>query len=83
MKYLLLILPLIFLLPSSAGAVSGDSARFDYSNGAPTTVDNSTSLCNNQATIRYDFTGGKPTPVLDTTATCTSNADASYTIIFD
>lgn len=74
-------------MPSSAGAVSGDSAKFDFSAGQPTTVDDTTSTCNNTATIRYDFTSGQPTGVLDTTATCTAvvanTVDASYIILFE
>lgn len=75
MKYLLIILPLFFLLPSSAGAVTGGSARFDFTNGQPAVVDNQTSTCNNQTTVRYDFTLGTPSPVFDTTATCTAAAE--------
>lgn len=76
MKYLLLVLPLVFLLPASAGAVTGGSARFDFTNGQPAVVDNQTSTCNNQTTVRYDFTWGTPSPVFDTTATCTAAAAA-------
>lgn len=71
MKKILLLLGLL-ALPLAAFAITGDSARFDFSNGQPTTVDDTTVTCNNQATIRYDFSSGQPTGVFDTTATCTA-----------
>ena len=73
MKKLLLILGLLGL-PFMAFAITGDSARFDFSNGQPTIVDDTTTTCNNTATIRYDFSNGQPTGVFDTTATCTTAA---------
>lgn len=68
----LLFLILAFILPFPAFAVTGDAARFDFANGAPTIIDDTTSACNNQATIRYDFADGQIAQVFDTTATCTS-----------
>lgn len=74
MKYLAIILALsVFALPFSAFATTGDSARFDFTQGVPTIVDNTTSTCNNMATVMYSFTQGVPTEVFDATATCTSS----------
>lgn len=71
-QVLSLLAAIALLLPSSALAITGDAARFDFSAGQPTTVDDTTTTCNNQATVRYDFTAGMPAPMLDTTATCTA-----------
>lgn len=77
MKHLLLlILPLLSLLPSQALAITGDSAIFDFSKGAPIVADNTTSTCNDTATVRYDFSAGQSVPVFDTTANCTATPAA-------
>jgi hypothetical protein len=49
----------------SAAAITGGSARFDFTQGQPTIVDNQTSLCTGATTVRYDFTSGQPTQVFD------------------
>lgn len=77
MRYLLL--ALLLLLPAQASAITGDAARFDFTSGQPSIVDNTTSTCNNQATIRYDFTAGQPAGVFDTTATCSAAAGTPAT----
>ena len=59
-------------IPLLGLAITGDNARFDFTQGQPTIVDDTTSTCNNQATVRYDFTSGEPRGVYDTTATCTA-----------
>lgn len=50
---------------------AADAAKFDFSLGMPQVIDDSTTTCNNQATIRYDFSLGMPDEVFDATATCT------------
>lgn len=75
MRYLLLIA--ILIVPTQALAITGDSARFDFSAGQPTIVDDSSSTCNNQATIRYDFVSGQPAQVFDSSATCTAVGGAT------
>jgi hypothetical protein len=75
MRYILILL--CFLLPATATALTGDATRFDFTQGAPATTDDTTTTCNNQATARYDFTAGVPAPMLDTTATCTAAAPST------
>ncbi len=70
--FVLAILYLISTHPVSA--LTGDTVRFDFINGQPTTVDDTSTTCTGQTTIRYDFTNGMPTGVFDTTATCTAAA---------
>jgi hypothetical protein len=70
MRYLALIA--LFLSPFSALAITGGSARFDFTQGAPSIVDNQTSLCTGATTVRYYFTSGQPSQVFDSTATCTA-----------
>ncbi len=72
MKRVLFIGLLILCPVSSALAITGDASRFAFSAGQPMIVDDTTSTCNNQATIRYDFTSRQPTGVFDSTATCAS-----------
>lgn len=72
MRYFLLIVA--FLLPSTALAITGDSARFDWSRGAPAVVDDTTNACNDTATVRYEWYEGSPAPTFDSTANCTSVA---------
>ena len=62
----------IAFIPFVAFAVTGGSAKFDFTYGEPTIVDDQTSTCNDTATIRYDFVSGEPQGVLDATANCTS-----------
>lgn len=69
-----------YFFAKPAFALTGDAARFDFTNGQPTTVDNTTSACTGQTTIRYDFTSGIPTGVFDTTATCTAAVVASAVV---
>jgi len=75
MKYLLLII--VFLLPAQALAITGDAVRFDFSAGQPSIVDNTTSTCNNTATVMYAFSAGQPAQVFDSTATCTAEEPAT------
>ena len=67
MKYLLLLA--ILFLPLSTKALVYE-ARFDFSQGQPTVMTNSTATCSSASEIRFDFTMGQPTQVLDSTATC-------------
>lgn len=69
---LLVILALLLTPLSFAGAITGGSARFDYSNGIPAVTDNQTSTCNNETTVRYDYAMGVPAPVYNPLATCTA-----------
>lgn len=75
MRYLLFIV--LILAPLPALALTGDAARFDFSQGQPAIVDDATSTCNSQATVRYDFVSGQPAPVFDSTATCTAAVAAT------
>ena len=75
MRYLLIFLA--FLAPIQATALTGGSARFDFTNGQPSIVDNQTSLCTGQTTVRYDFVSGQPAQVFDATATCTAAGAAA------
>lgn len=70
MRYLLFLIAIFALTVLPVYAITGDNARFDFTNGQPTITDNTSSTCNNQAVVRYDFTNGQPTIVYDTTATC-------------
>lgn len=69
MKYLLLLL--VLLLPLSALAVSGQQAKFDFSNGQPEITADATSDCTDTAKARFEFTQGLPDIALDATANCT------------
>jgi hypothetical protein len=80
MKYLLLIVPCLLLLPGEAGAVSGDAARFDFSAGQPAITADNTTTCNDTATVRYDFSSGRPAQVFDATANCTAAAGATAAV---
>ena len=73
MRYLLF-LPTLFILfaPLTAGAVTGGSARFDWTLGQPAITDNQTSLCTGTATVMYAWSLGQPAQVFDATATCTA-----------
>lgn len=66
-------------IPLIAMAITGDAHREDWSGGQPSVVDNSTTTCNNTATVRYDWSSGVPTEVIDSTATCASVASATIT----
>ena len=70
MKKLLLI-PL-FLLPLSAGAITGDDTRFDWSLGQPAITADNTTTCNDTAQARFDWVLGQPAIVHDATANCTA-----------
>lgn len=78
MRYLLL--AILFLIPTTALAITGDSSRFDFTNGQPAVVDDTTTTCDDTATIRYDFTSGVPTGVFDATANCVLAAQAPVVI---
>lgn len=67
MKKILLIIAICFT-PVFALALTGDAARFDFTNGQPTIVDDSSTACKNETNLRYDFTNGQPTAVYDSTA---------------
>ena len=72
---LISIITLISLLtPFFAFAITVEDVRFDFTNGQPTVVDDSTSACNDTAVARFDFTNGQPTVVFDSTANCTTAA---------
>jgi len=70
MKYLLFLIIILAPLP----LIALDAARFDWSWGNPAIVDDTSTTCNNQATVRYDWVWGEPVQVFDTTATCTAAA---------
>jgi len=74
MKKLLIILT-ILCLPSPL--IAANNARFDFTQGAPTVMEDTTSTCTDTATVRYDFTNGDPTPVFDSTANCTAASGVS------
>lgn len=59
-------------LPINALAITGDAARFDFQADMPAVVDDTTSTCNQTATVLYDFPIGIPGTTFDTTATCTA-----------
>lgn len=75
MRYLLVIA--VFLFPFGAMAAAGDGNRTDFQAGVPAVVDDTTTACNNQATVRYDFQAGQVELVIDTTATCTAAVSAT------
>jgi len=70
MKYLLL--TAIFLLPLTAGAITGDDTRFDWSLGQPAITADNTNTCNDTAQARFDWVLGQPAIVHDATANCTA-----------
>lgn len=67
MRYLI---ALLLLFPASAIALTGDAARFDFTNGQPAITADNTTECGLQATARFDFTNGQPAIVFDSTADC-------------
>lgn len=78
----LLLIP-IFLLPFSALAITGQEARFDFTNGQPAITADATDPCTDTAKVRFDFTQGQPTEVYDSTANCTlaaSTAENTYLV---
>lgn len=77
MRYLLVII--IFLLPASALAITGNKTRFDWVLGQPAITDDATSACNDTAVARFDWSLGQPTIVHDATANCTL-AEAAVTV---
>lgn len=77
MRYAIFIL---VILSIPLGAIALDSARFDWSLGTPSVVDDSTTSCNNQATVRYDWTLGVPDSVYDSTATCAGGGGGTPTV---
>ena len=74
MKKLFIIIA-VFCIPTSA--IAENSAKFDFSNGAPAVMENATSVCTDTATVRYEFTSGTPSPVFDATANCTAASGVS------
>ena len=74
MKYLLFI---ILLLSFAGIAQATNDARYDWSQGQPTTVENPTAATANCATM-YNWSMGQPTVVYNSTASC----PAATTIIF-
>ena len=75
MRYLLLLL--LALLPLNAFAVLGQDDRFDFTNGQPAVVVDSSTACNDTENVRFDFTNGEPTVVYDPSANCTAVAGES------
>ena len=75
MKYLLL--TAIFLLPLTAGAITGDDTRFDWSLGQPAITADNTNTCNDTAQARFDWVLGQPAIVHDATANCTAAPPAA------
>lgn len=73
----LLIILIALLFPSLALAVTGTSARFDWSYGTPKVIDDVSATCTDTSTVRYEWVLGQPAQVFDATATCTAAVVAS------
>src|SRR3990172_12410072 len=69
MKYIISLLLGLFF---ATIVYAADSSRFDWTLGSADVVVDTTTTCNNQATIRYAWSLGQPHPVHDATATCNS-----------
>lgn len=69
MRYIILLI-VVVSLGWGVKVYALDSAGFDYANGVPSITDDTTTTCNNQATVAYEYANGVPSQVFDTTATC-------------
>ena len=70
MRYILIII--LFLVPITLFAVTGEDVRFDWELGEPAVTLNATLACTDTAVARADWVLGEPTVVFDATATCTA-----------
>ena len=78
MRYLLIII--LFFIPLTLFAVTGEDVRWDWELGEPAITADATNACTDTAVARFDWVLGEPTIVFDATATCTAVVPAAPSV---